>query len=73
MTAKPMAPSARLDPSLSAGSRHVAAGRLEEQQRIRAGWQCPECYGARIQARTSPFQPNNGFLCVECGCQWSSR
>jgi hypothetical protein len=41
-----------------------AAERLEEQQRIRAGWQCPECYGrARIQARTSPFQPNNGFLC----------
>jgi hypothetical protein len=28
-----------------------AAERLEEQQRIRAGWQCPECYG---RAHPSP-------------------
>lgn len=47
---------------------------LQEAHRSRAGWQCPECYGVRITAHTTRFDPQpTGFQCAECGCQFGSR
>lgn len=46
----------------------------QEKRRIETGIQCPECWGVAIQTRRSRFQANiEGFLCIECGCQWSPR
>lgn len=42
---------------------------MEERTRITAGWQCPECFGVRIETRE---ERKDAFLCVECGCQWDS-
>jgi hypothetical protein len=40
--------------------------------RAQAGLQCPECFGVRIAVREDRFglKPR-GWLCEECGCQWS--
>lgn len=36
----------------------------EERQRVRFGWQCPECYGADTNPRYSRFQASPiGFSC----------
>jgi hypothetical protein len=43
----------------------------EERRRINAGFQCPECWGARIETRYSHFQQDDRFCCLECGCIWS--
>lgn len=41
-------------------------------KRVLLGWQCPECYGIRINVRQPRFDPSPiGWLCEECGCQWS--
>ena len=38
------------------------------------GWQCPECFGVQVSARQSRFDPSpTGWLCEECGCQWSRK
>jgi hypothetical protein len=45
----------------------------QEQLRIQAGLQCPECYGVRITKRSrQPHEPQ-GFQCEECGCNWSEQ
>lgn len=41
--------------------------------RIRAGWQCPECYSAHIDNRRDEAGRLEGFLCTECGCEFGSR
>lgn len=48
-------------------------GRVSEQERLRIahGLQCPECFGPRISARNDRFYGFSGFLCEECGCQFS--
>jgi hypothetical protein len=42
----------------------------EMAQRISLGFQCPECYGIRIELM--PRQPHDPHRCQcqECGCQW---
>lgn len=42
-----------------------------ERVRIKAGWQCPECYGVRIVLRERQQHEPQGFQCEECGCNWS--
>ena len=37
-----------------------------EKARIRAGWQCPQCFGPWIE---TPFH-NHHFECQDCGIQW---
>lgn len=37
----------------------------EEKSRIRAGFQCPECFGANVETRT-----RIAFECRECGARW---
>ena len=37
----------------------------QEKQRIRLGWQCPECFGPIIEPRTRTL-----FSCLTCGAQW---
>lgn len=36
------------------------------------GWQCPECYGVRIETFQSDKYPGafKSWQCQECGCQW---
>jgi Zn ribbon nucleic-acid-binding protein len=42
--------------------------------RVAAGWQCPECYGVRIETRRIFASDRvEGFTCTECGCQFGSR
>jgi hypothetical protein len=42
--------------------------------RVKQGIQCPECFGVRIDPRTTRFDASPvGFLCTECGCQFGSR
>lgn len=42
--------------------------------RVKLGWQCPECFGVRISTRRSKYSASiEGFLCVECGCQFGAR
>jgi ribosomal protein L37AE/L43A len=44
----------------------------QEGLRIKSGLQCPECYGVHISARTNRFSARiDGWLCTECGCQFS--
>lgn len=46
--------------------------RDEFRARVKAGLQCPECYGVRVSLRQTRFDPPpTGYLCDECGCQWS--
>ncbi len=42
--------------------------------RVKAGWQCPECYSVNVTRHMTRFaaQPI-GFNCQECGCQWGSQ
>jgi hypothetical protein len=56
-------------------SQKATTGEVSQSElRVRQGWQCPECYGVRIEACTTRFDPQPiGFLCVECGCQFGSR
>ena len=41
---------------------------LEEKRRIRAGLQCPECYGVRVL--TLHGTKTGKYQCNECGCLW---
>jgi ribosomal protein L37AE/L43A len=44
----------------------------EEKARIRAGFQCPECFGSQVETiSTGTFEPLR-FQCTECGSQWSA-
>lgn len=47
---------------------------MKTQQDLRQthGLQCPECHGVRIFDRISPFTGFIGWICHECGCQWSA-
>jgi hypothetical protein len=56
-------------------SEKATTGEVSQSElRVRHGRQCPECYGVRVEARTTRFDPQPvGFLCVECGCQFGSR
>jgi hypothetical protein len=36
-----------------------------EKSRIRAGFQCPECFGVRVEVRSQ-----TAFACREYGAQW---
>ena len=52
---------------------NAAADACDQQAaRIRHGFQCPECHGVQVAARTSRFwaQPE-GWQCEDCGCQFS--
>lgn len=46
----------------------------EEQARVKAGLQCPECSGVRIYTHRKVGSDRvEGFICEECGCQFGSR
>lgn len=48
--------------------------RTLNRQFVEAGFQCPECSGVRIETRQSKLDSSpDGFLCVECGCQFGAR
>lgn len=53
------------------------ADKIEIQTRefVKRGWQCPDCFGVRIETRRKSLADPRieGFLCVECGCQFGSR
>ncbi len=36
-----------------------------QEDRVRLGWQCPECSGVQIETRKE-----GGYLCTECGCHF---
>lgn len=45
-----------------------------ERERIKAGLQCPECFGPQVKTRRQRGHDRvDGFLCTNCGCQWGSR
>jgi ribosomal protein L37AE/L43A len=37
----------------------------DEKSRIVKGFQCPECFGVRVEVRS-----RIAFACRECGAQW---
>ena len=39
-----------------------------EAERVKHGWQCPECWGADIRRVVYDQEPK--FVCQECGCTW---
>lgn len=42
----------------------------DQAERVRLGFQCPECYGVRIEFMPRlPHDPVKA-QCHECGCQW---
>ena len=47
----------------------------QEQERIIAGLQCPECWSANINPRHERVYADRvvGFQCQDCGCQWTKR
>lgn len=49
--------------------------KTQERQRIEAGMQCPECYGAntglRYELQTKETDSTK-FECRSCGCNWST-
>ena len=53
-------------------ARDLAKKAEMQAARIRHGFQCPECHGVQVAARTSRFwaQPE-GWQCEDCGCQFS--
>jgi predicted RNA-binding Zn-ribbon protein involved in translation (DUF1610 family) len=42
----------------------------QERERIRRGFQCPECHGVRVLEMKYPHWLRNQFQCQECGAQW---
>lgn len=50
----------------------VMSETTQQDLRIAQGIQCPECYGIDIELRKDKFGYRiAGFLCVDCGCQWT--
>jgi hypothetical protein len=43
-----------------------------ERDRVRCGYQCPECSGIRVECRTDILGhiAHGSWQCEECGCQW---
>lgn len=46
---------------------------IQEPERIKLGFQCPECHGVRVTPQ--PRQPHDPhrYQCEECGCQWQGE
>ena len=42
----------------------------QEQARIVAGWQCPECFGC--DTGTTNSHKAALFTCYDCGAQWAT-
>jgi len=48
----------------------------ETNARIKAGLQCPECYGVRINCKEDSYGGGRSFdrfECQECGAQWGRK
>lgn len=58
-----------------ASSRAAADAMEAINARIRQGWQCPECYGVRIDCFESRFggRSEDRFECNECGATWHRK
>ena len=52
---------------------YKAKWQVDLKERIDLGFQCPECYGVRIELL--PRQPHDfhKYQCQECGCEWQRR
>jgi len=44
--------------------------RYQEYLRIKAGFQCPECFGVNIE-EGQMYWGKDGFQCTDCGCWWT--
>ena len=45
----------------------------ETKARAARGWQCPECYGVRVEHQPRQPHDRHSYQCQECGCQWSRK
>ena len=46
--------------------------RYQEYLRIKAGFQCPECFGVNIEGG-QVYWGKDGFQCTDCGCWWTEN